>query len=289
MRYTLRGIVAAFYIAVSTVFWCTGLYVIAFVRLLTPGGALRRRLGNLKDRTIDGWVASNCHLFGMLSLTTIEPPEVLSELERQRWHVVVSNHQSWADIIILQNLFVGRIPPLKFFTKKELIFVPFLGVAMWLLGFPYVRRYSRAKLEAEPHLRGVDKAATLAACKGFLERPTSVLSFLEGTRFTQTKHAAQGSQFEHLLTPKSGGLGYVTEALSERIDDILDITIVYPSGVPTFWDFICGRCPRVCVSAKLHSRPPLDRDELRTWVESIWRDKDRQIATTIAPPAATQT
>lgn len=289
MSYTLRGIAAAFYIAVSTVFWCAGLYVVSIARMLIPRGAVARRLGNWKDRMIDGWVASNRLLFRMLSITAIEKPKVLADLERQRWHVVVSNHQSWADIIVLQNLFVGRIPPLKFFTKKELIFVPFLGVAMWLLGFPYVRRYSRAKLEAEPHLRGIDKAATLAACKGFLERPTSVLSFLEGTRFTQTKHAAQASQFEHLLTPKSGGLGYVTEALSERIDDIVDVTIVYPSGVPTFWDFICGRCPQVAVSAKLHSRPPLDRSELHAWVESIWRDKDREIAATMASSAASQT
>lgn len=281
----LRGIFAITFIALHTVFWCTPLYVIGLVRLAIPAG--RRRTGGVMNRIVDGWVASNRVLFRVLNLTTINAQFTGTEnLSRTGWYLVLSNHQTWADIIVLQNTFLGRIPPLKFFTKRELIWVPLLGVAMWLLGFPYVRRYSRELLAANPELRDHDKNATLRACDGFKERPTSVLNFLEGTRFTKAKHEAQQSPYRHLLMPRSGGLGYVAEALGERVVNVLDVTIDYPNGVPTFWEFLCGRCRAVDVRIDGHGVPePLTllrggngREELKRWVDDLWRRKDERIS-----------
>jgi 1-acyl-sn-glycerol-3-phosphate acyltransferase len=86
-------------------------------------------------------------------------------------YLVISNHRSWADILILQHLFNGRIPFLKFFLKKELIWVPLLGVAWWALDFPFMKRYSKEYLEKHPERRGKDIETTRKYCKKFKYSP----------------------------------------------------------------------------------------------------------------------
>ena len=287
---TLRGVISMAWIAVHTTLWCVPLYLMGCVRLLIPPGRMRTGIGGLMDRIIDGWVASNRLLVWALRLSVIDARvSGVEKLARNGWYLVVSNHQSWVDIIVLQNTFLGRIPPLKFFTKRELIWVPLVGVAMWFLGFPYVRRYGRERLEQNPELAKHDRNATLKASRGFAERPTSVLSFLEGTRFTKAKHADQGSPYRHLLRPRPGGLSYVATALGDRANALVDVTIHYEGGVPGFWDFLCGRCRRIDVTVDTLAVPePLTytgsdrRDVLNRWVEELWRAKDRRVAETRA-------
>ena len=250
-------------------------------RFLLPIKQIRTRLAHLMDRIIDGWVFSNRFMVRCLHITHIEKPPLLAELDRNHWNVVVCNHQSWTDILVLQNTLLGHVPPLKFFTKKELIYVPLLGIAMWLLGFPYVRRYSRAQLEKNPSLHDHDRNATLKACQGFLERPTSVLNFLEGTRYSEEKKVGQRSPYANLLVPKTGGLGYVCDALDQQIDNIIDVTIVYPNGTPGFWEFLCGRCTRICFQARRYPTPPVDRDDRKDWADGLWREKDFEISRTL--------
>ena len=283
---TLRGSIAMGWIALHTAFWCVPLYVMGCVRLALPAGRIRVGIGGLMDRIIDGWVASNRLLVWALRLSEIEARfNGAEDLRRNGWYLVASNHQSWVDIIVLQNTLLGRIPPLKFFTKRELIWVPLAGVAMWFLGFPYVRRYGRERLQQNPELAEHDRNATLKASQGFAERPTSVLSFLEGTRFTEAKHAAQGSPYRHLLRPKAGGLSYVATALDDRATALVDVTIHYHGGVPGFWDFLCGRCRRIDVTVDTLAVPePLTRSSsdareiVNRWADELWRAKDRRIA-----------
>ncbi len=274
------------FIVMNMVFWCIPLHVLGLLRLAMSTGWIHARTGTLMDRIIDGWVVCNHALIRTLRLTKIHTQfDNPDRLSRTGWYLVVSNHQTWPDIIVLQDIFRGRIPPLKFFTKRELLWIPFAGTAMWFLGFPYVHRYSREALAANPELRERDKTATLRACDGFKERPTSVLNFLEGTRFTPAKHEAQQSQYRHLLVPKSGGLGYVGEALGERVVDVIDVTIDYDGGAPRFWDFFSGRCPGVDVTIHSHGIPDLisqlanggGRDELKTWVDALWHAKDERL------------
>ena len=282
---TLRGGIAMAWIAIHTTLWCVPLYAMGCVRLVLPAGRLRGAISGLMDRIIDGWVASNRLLIRALRLSVIDTRfSNAARLARDGWFLVVSNHQSWVDIIVLQNTFLGHIPPLKFFTKRELIWVPLAGVAMWFLGFPYVRRYGRERLERNPELAEHDRNATLKASQRFAERPTSVLSFLEGTRFTQAKHAAQASGYRNLLKPRPGGLSYVATALGDRATALVDVTIHYHGAVPGFWDFLCGRCPRIDVTVDTLEVPEAltyagtDRREvLNRWVDGLWRAKDRRV------------
>ncbi len=264
------------FIAVHTVVWCTPLYLMGLARALLPARG-KVWINGPMVRIIDGWVACNRAMVRVLGVTRVEAEWHGAPLARDGWYLVFANHQSWTDIIVLQNTLLGRIPPLRFFTKRELIWAPLVGIAMWLLGFPYVRRYSREALEANPALRGMDREAVVRACAGFRERPTSVLAFLEGTRFTAAKHAAQESPYRHLLNPRSGGFGYALDGLADKAPRVVDVTIEYDSEVPGFWEFLCGRCRRVRFVARTLPPPENDRDAIAAWIDERWAAKDEEL------------
>ena len=282
----LRGLASLTLIALNTLVWCVPLYLMGLVHRLARG-RLRHALGPRMEATVQAWVAGNRLIFRVLRVIRVHAAwEDHSTLTRRRWYLVLSNHQSWADILILQNTLLGRVPMLKFFAKRELLWVPAAGLAMWLLGFPYVRRLPPERIAADPRLAELDRQATLDACARFRNHPSAVLSFLEGSRFTAAKRDAQAGRFEHLLNPKLGGVSYVVDALKDKIHKVLDVTIVYRGTVPSFWQLLQGRCADVDVlirclelpAAVAHARDAAEvRERLRPWIESLWQDKDQRL------------
>jgi 1-acyl-sn-glycerol-3-phosphate acyltransferase len=209
-------------------------------------------------------------------------------LDRRSWYLVNCNHQSWVDILVLQHLLNRRIPLLKFFLKHQLIWVPVMGLAWWALDFPFMRRHSEEFLKKHPEMRGRDQEATRRACEKFALVPTSLMNFLEGTRFTQAKHERQQSPYVHLLKPKAGGMALALNAMGDKFQAILDVTIVYPDGTPTFWHFLQGKVHRVVVRARQLPIPrhlinadyagdAAVRSAFQAWVQESWREKDAQI------------
>ncbi|MCY3621235.1 MAG: acetyltransferase [Gammaproteobacteria bacterium] len=267
------------FIAASSVFWCTLIFCLGLVRPFFPAER-RIPLGTAMVRSMAGWVVCAAWLLRVLRITRIHETnsEEYRALLPDAWYLVVSNHQTWADILVLVVTLYGRIPQFKFFTKRELVWVPFIGPAMWFLEFPYVRRYSREQLEANPTLRERDRQATLDACVGFRQRPTSVLVFVEGTRFTEAKRDAQGSPYRSLLNPRTGGFTMVLENMADRLEAVVDVTIRYPGGAPPFWDFLCGRSPDVEIDIRTLPLPPVDRDAVNAWVNRLWEEKDARLA-----------
>jgi 1-acyl-sn-glycerol-3-phosphate acyltransferase len=282
----VKGILASIFLTVNTVGVCAVLFPLALIRpLLTKSAqsSLNRRL----DWFNRSWTRNNRVMYeGLrLSKTTVLWPEA-DELSLDKWYLVICNHQSWTDIVMLQSYLGGVIPAVRFFTKQQLIWVPFIGVAMWLLGFPYVRRVTKEQLRANPELRNYDRDNTLKACVGFRNHPTSVLNFVEGTRFTREKHARQNGRYKHLLNPKIGGMGYVISGMEGSLHKVVDVTITYPQGVPEFWQFLCGKCPEINISMINYDIPqeildaPDQREQraaLSAWVEQIWLAKDARI------------
>ncbi len=206
-------------------------------------------------------------------------------------YLVISNHRSWADILVLQHLWKRRIPFLKFFLKKELIWVPLLGVAWWALDFPFMKRYSREFLQKHPELRGKDMETTRSYCERFKRSPISVINFLEGTRFAPEKQQKQQSPYQHLLMPKAGGAAVVLSAMGECLEAIIDVTLVYPENEAplSFWSFLKGEVPLVVVRARRLPIPqefvqtdyvqdPAFQKRFRDWINGLWAEKDHQIA-----------
>ena len=284
----LRGSLTISFIVFNTIACCIPIYLLAIPRWLIRIDSLRASLGAAMTRIIDLWVAGNRLVLHRLGLAHIETCwNTDAQLRRDQWYVIISNHQGWSDILVLQDIFLGKVPPLKFFVKRQLLWVPLVGFAMWLLDFPYVHRYSREHLAENPELRRHDQDATRQACEHFKRQPTSVLNFMEGTRFTSLKHQKQGSSFRNLLMPKTGGFGYVVGSLADQIDQILDVTIVYPDGVPTFFEFLSGQGRRIRVevntvevpNAALHGEEltTTSRQQLRSWADDLWSRKDARI------------
>jgi len=213
----------------------------------------------------------------------------LENLNRKDWYLVVANHQSWLDIVILHRLFNRRIPVLKFFIKDQLKWVPLLGFSWWAMGCPFMKRYSKEYLARKPHKKGQDLISTHKAIEAFKRTPASIMNFVEGTRFTSDKKELQNSPYTHLLKPKAGGISFIISSMGEQISSILDVTIVYPEGQNSLWDFLCKRIKSIKVSirhlpipAQFTSSSLLTDDhiqaEFKDWLNQQWADKDNLIA-----------
>ena len=286
----LRACSAFTFIILNTLLACVPLFFMAALRWLSPN-AWRAGWNRQMDKIIDYWTGCNRWLIRSLGCCVIDVElEPGLALSRKRWYLLTCNHQSWSDILLLQNGFRPLLPPIKFFTKRELLWLPALGLAMWVLGFPYVRRPSREAIAANPALKDVDRAEVLRACADFRNNPVAVLNFTEGTRFTAAKHAAQQSPYQHLLKPKLGGVELVLNGLREELDGVLDITLHYEGPVPTFWEFLGGRCPAARVVARYRTVPETvraaldegNRTPLAGWIDELWRAKDAELASAAA-------
>ena len=283
----LRGVLALAALVVNTLWWCSVLFVLALVRLALPWGAVRRVLDPLLNAIATAWVAGNSTWMRWTQATAWNVAG-LDGLSPRQWYLVVANHQSWVDIFVLQHLLNRRVPLLKFFLKSELLYVPVLGLAWWALDFPFMRRHSDEELRRNPAKRLQDMQAARAACERFAHAPTSVMNFVEGTRFSAAKQATRGGKLQHLLPPKAGGLAMAVAVLGPRLDALLDATLVYPDGVPTFWQFLCGEVPRIVVRVQRCELPPTMRREggeldpalrrqVSRWLGELWQAKDERI------------
>ncbi|WP_111495764.1 acyltransferase [Marinobacter bohaiensis] len=284
---TLKGVLAALLILADTLVLIPFLLFVAVVKLIIPVKPVRTVCTVILNWIAYIWIGFNNRLADVFHRIEWQV-EGVENLSRDNWYFVTCNHQSWADIPIIQYVLNDRIPLLKFFLKKELIWVPLLGVAWWALDFPFMRRYSKEQVARNPSLKGKDLETTRAACEKFRYTPVTVFNFMEGTRFTPAKHAAQNSPYRHLLKPRAGGTAFVLGAMGEMLHTLLDVTIVYPDQQHGFWDYLCGRIRRVVIRVRTIDIPPHFRgmnyanDEalkraFQAWVDDLWLAKDRQI------------
>ncbi|XOV80553.1 MAG: acyltransferase [Aestuariibacter sp.] len=275
---------------VNTVFWFIPIMIFSILKML-PIPPWQTLLSYLLDSCATAWIWVNNQNQKLTSNTRWEV-HGLDDLVLHDWYMVIANHQSWVDILVLQRIFNRRIPFLKFFLKKELIWVPFLGLAWWALDFPFMRRYSKKFLEQNPHMKGKDLKSTQKACRKFRFKPVSIMNFVEGTRFTNAKHAKQQSSFKHLLKPKAGGMAFVLSAMKENLHKLVDVTIYYPDGAPTYWEFVCGKVKAIKVHVRVLSLEELrnkgiigndyfnnaeQRAVFQAWLNELWTMKDKEL------------
>jgi 1-acyl-sn-glycerol-3-phosphate acyltransferase len=289
--HVLKGVLACISIAIATVSVCAVLLVWWFHLAIAPKAskpAIQKRM----DYIIIWWTTANRWMIQRLNLVS---PEIHWEgrehLSPAQWYLVVCNHQTWADILLLQTYLLDDIPPLKFFTKSQLIWLPFVGQAMYALGFPFVKRVSREQIKKNPSLRSADKDNVMKTCEGLKNHPSAILNFAEGTRRTEEKHRLQDYAFKHLLKPKAGGINYTLDGMGSHLNGLVDVTIIYPDGAPRFWDFLQGKSGRVIFDARYRPLPEFSAEqagetqhkaEVAQWVQRLWEEKDALISRHLA-------
>lgn len=282
----LKGSIIFFLFCINTLFWGTFLLPASILKLVIPVPHARVILSKIIDLIASLWITVN-----NLSLALFHRIEWdvsgIEVLDKQKWYLVICNHQSWVDILVLQKIFNFRIPFLKFFLKKELIWVPVMGILWWALDYPFMKRYSSAYIKKHPHLAGKDILATKKACEKFKAKPVSIMNFMEGTRFHPKKHEKQQSPYRNLLIPKAGGISFALSSMEEFITGIVNVTIFYPEGVPAFWEFLCGKTDRIVAKVEFIPRDtklfgdyfndPDFKNEFQNWVNNLWQEKDELI------------
>lgn len=272
-------------IILNTFLLCIPLFIVSFFKLIIPIKAWQQLCSNVLVFIAEGWTSINNFIMRVFVQLDLQV-EGLEALNRKGWYMVIANHQSWVDIPVLQRAVNYKIPFFRFFLKQELIKVPLLGMAWWALDFPFMKRYSKEYLVKHPEMKGKDLETTQKACEKFKETPVSVMNFVEGTRFTTEKHQRQNSPYQYLLKPKSGGLAFVLSAMGRQFDSLLDVTIIYPQGLPSFADLLSGRVNKVRIVFKTLKIPEdilsgdyqndvVFRQRFHQWLAGIWREKDQ--------------
>jgi len=288
----LRVALGAVLFSVNTVVHVLVLLAAALLKALFPGRVARRVCDHMLMSIAESWVGVNTFMIRTMTRTRIVV-ESSAELSYTGHYLVLANHQSWVDIPILQATFNRKIPLLRFFLKSQLIWVPLLGLAWWALDFPFMKRYSRERLAKHPELAGRDIETTRRACEKFRGTPISVLNFVEGTRLTALKRDRQQSPYRHLLKPRAGGVAFVLEAMGDALHAILDVTIAYPNGPPTFGDLLADRIREVRVHVRQREIPselvrgnyendPAARERVQAWINAVWIEKDERLSRALA-------
>ncbi|WP_438405082.1 1-acyl-sn-glycerol-3-phosphate acyltransferase, partial [Aeromonas hydrophila] len=95
--------------------------LVSLAKLVLPIPAFGRACSRLNNRFMRLWLACNALV---IRLTTRIDWQVEdnTKLRKDGWYLIISNHMSWTDIVVLGHLFRDRLPVPKFFMKHELIY-----------------------------------------------------------------------------------------------------------------------------------------------------------------------
>jgi len=270
-----------------TIICSVPIIVAGLIKLLVPIPAVWRSISVFCNFMMYCW----CE--GLALLLHLNPwlkwdVQGLEGLNKKNWYLLISNHHSWADIVVLCVLFRKHIPMNKYFLKQQLAWVPFIGLACWALDMPFMRRYSRSYLIRHPERRGKDVETTRRSCEKFRAHPTTIVNFVEGSRFTEEKKRETRSPYHNLLPPKAAGIAMALNVLGSQFDKLLNVTLCYPDNhTRPFYDMLSGRLTRIVVrinlvpiGEELHGDYVNDKNFKRgfqPWLNGLWEEKDRQL------------
>lgn len=268
---------------------CTAFVVciLAIIKLVLPFSFVQVTMSKLANKQTWLWATINLWLLNVNNNIDwqIEGGENLST---QQWYLLISNHLSWADIVILSSVMKDKIPMVKFLLKQSLLFVPFVGLACWGLDMPFMRRHSHEYLVRNPERRNDDFDAIKKACKKYRHVPTTMVSFAEGTRASLDKLANVKSPYQHLLKPKTGGVAFTLDAMSELLDGVVDVTLAYPENREhPFEDLLKGRLTKVVVKIDVYEideslngdyfNDKVFKRSFHRWLNQVWLTKDEYL------------
>ena len=290
----MRVVLAPFIFVIHTTlqisnlaFW--GMLIITFglVKLVLPFEGIKALFSSLMNGMLCGFGKVSVSMIQLFNPVDIEY-RIDGELDKDNWYLIVANHLSYLDIVLMIEFAADRIPAPKFFLKKELIWLPFVGLGAWALDMPFMRRYSQAYIAKHPDKKGMDIATTKKYCEKFKTQPTTVINFVEGTRFTPQKHAQKGGEFTHLLPPKAGGIAFTLATMGDLFTNILDVSLMYPENRRhPMVEMLSGCMKKIVIDVKVLEVPAEAqgdyfedesfRQRFQAWLNRLWTEKDQRI------------
>ncbi len=276
-----------------TILCSVPIIIAGLVKLILPIPAIWRSISVFCNFMMYCW----CE--GLAALLHLNPHlkweiEGLEKLNKKNWYLLICNHHSWADIVVLCVIFRKHIPMNKYFLKQQLAWVPFIGLACWALDMPFMRRYSHSYLIRHPERRGKDVETTRRSCEKFRTHPTTIVNFVEGSRFTEEKRRQTRSPYKNLLPPKAAGIAMALSVLGAQFDKLLDVTLCYPENNDSpFFDMLSGKLTRIVVrvnllpvAEELHGDYVSDKNfkrRFQQWLNTLWEEKDTLLTSLITP------
>ncbi|WP_240224833.1 acyltransferase [Rheinheimera hassiensis] len=273
--------------ALNLALWGILVTPLGIIKLLLPFQAVHRITALAGKGCYRGWTAVNTALINLFNNVDWQVSGTQT-LDKKSWYLLISNHKSWLDIPVVSTVAHSRIPEPKFFLKDELKWLPFLGTGCWALDMPFMKRYSAAQLARRPELKGKDIETTRLSCQKFSKVPTTIINFVEGTRFTTKKQSLKHSPFQHLLPPKAGGIAFTLASMGEQFNAILDFTLLYPDNPQhVAMDMLMGKLKRVVVQVEVlqvdqqvigdYFNDEQFRERFQLWLNQRWQHKDQLI------------
>ena len=286
---SLVGLIAGAVLIASTVAGFLAFVPFMLMKLvLWPVPPLRHACTEILFAIARHWAAFNRLVYRVLYPVSWDI-ELRGALDPNRSYLLLCNHQSIIDILLVFDQMYRRVPPLCFFLKRELMWVPVIGVACWAMEFPFMRRHSREAVARDPALKVEDLATTRRFCERFRRQPVTVVNFAEGTRFSERKRLDKGSPFRHLLRPKSAGLAFTCDAMGDQFAGIIDMTIAYrASKSPIVWSFLTGEqadlaihidvlpLPQELMHGDYHADAEY-RGRFQAWLNTLWAREDARL------------
>lgn len=285
---TVLYVINSILLVINT-FVCSSLVCVGgVIKFLLPISLVQRNFTTpLMNSFMWLWATGNGNILKLTSNVEWDV-EGLEQLNKNNWYLVISNHVSGLDIAVQSYLLRNHIPMLKFFLKKELMYVPFMGAACWALGMPFMDRTSPKKLRKNPKLKGKDLKTTQKACEKFRKTPTSIINYVEGSRLTEAKRLRQNSPYRYLLKPKAGGIALALSAMGDQFSQILNITLVYPHAPKYILDgAMKGRITKIVMRIDAMDVRHVDNKQyfenieyrvaFQRWLNQLWQQKDEQI------------
>ncbi|TKA83554.1 hypothetical protein B0A55_00502 [Friedmanniomyces simplex] len=207
--------------------------------------------------------------------------------------IVISNHVGWTDFYMIQELAVAArmLPRCRWFAKRELRWVPFLGWGLWAMGMCLVsREWTRDRREMERVFRGVVRRRW----------PVWLIAYSEATRYTASKRleaeawcrAHNKRLGHHVLYPRTRGFIACVQNLrkTQHVNSVYDVTIAYAKNGKEFQ--VPPRFTESLMLANLDERwrffvhvdrytidtLPQSDDELAQWLEDRFVEKGMRLA-----------
>ncbi|MBS9780697.1 MAG: 1-acyl-sn-glycerol-3-phosphate acyltransferase [Moraxellaceae bacterium] len=256
-------------------------------------------------KTAKNWIDYNNNLIDTILPKIDWRINLPDDLDPNKKYLLICNHQSWVDTSVIQYIshhpdLKPNLPLTRFFTKYNLIYIPFVGQAFYFLDFPMMKRFSQAQIAKNPQLKNSNLLEAKRACQLLKDKPFVLLNYLEGTRFSKAKHAYHKSPYKHLLKPKAGGISLAISALGDEIDGILDMTIVYPEfqdKPPKYQHLWRGDITQIGVDIRHLQMPETLFNDIKAggyhndeqtkktmyaWLDKLWQEKDKRIEEMLA-------